>query len=81
MRRLRANAGGDTVATNLLFELFGQLDLLAKLLISLARPEGFEPPTPRFVVWCSIQLSYGRLSHSPPLRPMLAFREAKAPKR
>src|SRR5262252_8003722 len=26
----------------------------------LARPEGFEPPTPRFVVWCSIQLSYGR---------------------
>ena len=32
-----------------------------KCLISLARPEGFEPPTPRFVVWCSIQLSYGRL--------------------
>src|SRR6187549_3710941 len=27
----------------------------------MARPEGFEPPTPRFVVWCSIQLSYGRL--------------------
>ena len=27
----------------------------------LARPEGFEPPTPKFVVWCSIQLSYGRL--------------------
>ncbi len=26
----------------------------------LARPEGFEPPAPRFVVWCSIQLSYGR---------------------
>ena len=26
----------------------------------MARPEGFEPPTPRFVVWCSIQLSYGR---------------------
>ena len=33
----------------------------SKLLISLARPDGFEPPTPRFVVWCSIQLSYGRL--------------------
>ena len=32
-----------------------------KYLILLARPEGFEPPTPRFVVWCSIQLSYGRL--------------------
>lgn len=26
----------------------------------LARPEGFEPPTPKFVAWCSIQLSYGR---------------------
>jgi hypothetical protein len=24
---------------------------------SLARPERFERPTPRFVVWCSIQLS------------------------
>jgi hypothetical protein len=27
----------------------------------VARPKGFEPLTPRFVVWCSIQLSYGRL--------------------
>ena len=27
----------------------------------MVRPEGFEPPAPRFVVWCSIQLSYGRL--------------------
>jgi hypothetical protein len=26
----------------------------------LARPKGFEPLTPRFVVWCFIQLSYGR---------------------
>ena len=26
----------------------------------MARPEGFEPPAPKFVVWCSIQLSYGR---------------------
>ena len=26
----------------------------------LARPERFELPTPRSVVWCSIQLSYGR---------------------
>ena len=32
-----------------------------KLLKLLARPEGFEPPTPRFVVWCSVQLSYGRV--------------------
>jgi hypothetical protein len=28
----------------------------------MARPKGFEPLTPRFVVWCSIQLSYGRAS-------------------
>ena len=27
---------------------------------SMARPERLELPTPRFVVWCSIQLSYGR---------------------
>ena len=31
-----------------------------KSLFLLARREGFEPPTPRFVVWCSIQLSYRR---------------------
>ena len=30
----------------------------------MARPKGFEPLTPRFVVWCSIQLSYGRLTGS-----------------
>jgi hypothetical protein len=28
----------------------------------LARPKRFELLTPRFVVWCSIQLSYGRVS-------------------
>lgn len=27
----------------------------------LARPGGLEPTTPRFVVWYSIQLSYGRM--------------------
>ena len=27
----------------------------------MARPEGFEPPTARFVAEYSIQLSYGRL--------------------
>ena len=32
-----------------------------KALKTLARPERFERPTPRFVVWCSIQLSYGRV--------------------
>jgi hypothetical protein len=31
-------------------------------LVGLARSEGFEPPTPRFEVWCSIQLSYERRS-------------------
>jgi hypothetical protein len=30
----------------------------------LARPKRFELLTPRFVVWCSIQLSYGRLCAS-----------------
>ena len=29
--------------------------------IFLARPRRFELLTPRFVVWCSIQLSYGRI--------------------
>ena len=28
----------------------------------MARPERFELPTPKFVAWCSIQLSYGRRS-------------------
>src|SRR5207248_8893817 len=32
-----------------------------KCLIKMARPRGVEPLTPRSVVWCSIQLSYGRL--------------------
>ena len=32
----------------------------AQLWMRMARPKGFEPLTPRFVVWCSIQLSYGR---------------------
>ena len=27
----------------------------------VARPKRFELLTPRFVVWCSIQLSYGRV--------------------
>jgi hypothetical protein len=27
---------------------------------NVARPKRFELLTPRFVVWCSIQLSYGR---------------------
>jgi hypothetical protein len=30
-------------------------------IVDLARPKRFELLTPRFVVWCSIQLSYGRV--------------------
>lgn len=37
--------------------------------IGMARPKGFEPLTPRFVVWCSIQLSYGRLTRRRGLGP------------
>ena len=29
----------------------------------MARPEGFEPPTPAFVAQCSIQMSYGRMQN------------------
>ncbi len=29
-------------------------------LYRVVRPERFELPTPKFVAWCSIQLSYGR---------------------
>lgn len=40
------------------FRLFLAIHL--KPLEILARPKRFELLTPRFVVWCSIQLSYGR---------------------
>jgi site-specific DNA recombinase len=30
------------------------------VMVWVARPKRFELLTPRFVVWCSIQLSYGR---------------------
>src|SRR5579859_2849625 len=42
--------------------LFAKVFCCAKILILLARPKRFELLTPRFVVWCSIQLSYGRLA-------------------
>ena len=29
--------------------------------VCMVRPERFELPTPKFVAWCSIQLSYGRV--------------------
>ena len=41
----------------------------AKCVKRLARSERFELPTPRFVVWCSIQLSYERACIGPRDRP------------
>ena len=42
----------------------GEAEGLLKLIIYfhsfMARRKGFEPLTPRFEVWCSIQLSYRR---------------------
>jgi hypothetical protein len=40
--------------------MIGRPRVCEKCLTQLARSEGFEPPTPRFEVWCSIQLSYER---------------------
>ena len=33
----------------------------------MARPEGFEPPTPWFVAKYSIQMSYGRVAGANPI--------------
>jgi hypothetical protein len=33
----------------------------AGFFVQMVRPERFELPTPKFVAWCSIQLSYGRV--------------------
>jgi hypothetical protein len=44
----------------------------------MARPKRFELLTPRFVVWCSIQLSYGRIpghtGNSPAIRARPSYR-------
>jgi hypothetical protein len=40
----------------------GCMRLMIDFKEKMARPKGFEPLTPRFVVWCSIQLSYGRVT-------------------
>lgn len=60
-RRLayRRGEGYRTTDLSLPFKLLTQISGDEK---GMARPKGFEPLTPRFVVWCSIQLSYGRAS-------------------
>ena len=47
----------------------------------MARPKGFEPLTPRFVVWCSIQLSYGRKPRGAETRQGRGGRQALSPGR
>lgn len=37
-------------------------EVTRRIVIEVARPTGLEPVTPRFVVWYSIQLSYGRMA-------------------
>ena len=76
--------------------LFGRKDVLEQCIIAgtattptasshfcsgVARPEGFEPPTPRFVVWCSIQLSYGRMPMAAQTRPLLSGCASQTPTR
>ncbi len=58
-RRLeyRRGEGFRTAELSLPFKVLRQITGVEN---EMARPKGFEPLTPRFVVWCSIQLSYGR---------------------
>src|SRR5580700_11162318 len=45
----------------------------------MARPKRFELLTPRFVVWCSIQLSYGRFGASRGLDQIRRFARIARP--
>ena len=54
--RYSRQEGFRTPQTSLPFKVLGNLSTLGR---EMAHPERFERPTPRFVVWCSIQLSYG----------------------
>ena len=72
-RREAGSSGGDMVA--ILVRAFAtNYDTFKKIYIcyqpfNLARPKRFELLTPRFVVWCSIQLSYGRFARRPGNKP------------
>ena len=55
--RYARNEGSRTANLSLPFKMLGRISGEEN---KMARPKGFEPLTPRFVVWCSIQLSYGR---------------------
>ena len=57
--RLRYRRDDGFRTANLAFP-FKALGVLDSGNLEMARRGGFEPPTPRFVVWCSIQLSYRR---------------------
>ncbi len=52
-RKTGLRTGGLSLPFKVLGEIFGGN-------LEMARPKRFELLTPRFVVWCSIQLSYGR---------------------
>ncbi len=60
--RYARNSGIRTANLSMPFKVLGMTPTPESGALELmARPKGFEPLTPRFVVWCSIQLSYGRL--------------------
>ncbi len=54
---------------------------LFTLSIKMARPKRFELLTPRFVVWCSIQLSYGRAPDACGRRARATVRAGKPARR
>ena len=58
VRRFMSTRPRLRIAVGLPCETHGKLE-------KLARPKRFELLTPRFVVWCSIQLSYGRFARRP----------------
>ena len=59
--RASALAAGHRSQRRLRFECRNGRFWRSQFCTEMARPERFELPTPKFVVWCSIQLSYGRL--------------------